>query len=179
MTAVCGVPSVAWVREPSVPLCTCAGILTGLLLLCSDSSLFLGHESRRLPHPVVSGKPLLSSRPPAAQIATPALVSALGKGLGIGGSRVLMAGVPPQPCQVPTAPRLLPEVSPTYESPEVSNGGAASIHSQRPSAWDEVTDAHTVVGGRHVLTDKPPGVPMAVEDTGSCKVSARLKAFGH
>ncbi|XP_051023389.1 WD repeat-containing protein 90 [Acomys russatus] len=110
-------------------------------------AVFLGHMSRRLPHPVVSGKPLLSSRPCAAQISTPAL-----------------------PCQVPSAPGLLPEVGLPYKYPEVSSGGAVRVHSQRPSAWDEVTDAHTVAGGRHVLADKPPGVPMALEDIGSCKL---------
>ncbi|OBS82697.1 hypothetical protein A6R68_23340 [Neotoma lepida] len=129
-----------------------------------------GRVSRRPPHPVVFGKPLLSSRSPVAQMSSPILVSALGKGLGSGGLRVLMAHVLLQPCQVPSAPRLLPEVSLTYKHPKVSSVGASSIPGQRPSAWDEATDAHTVVSGKHVLADKSSGVPMALEDLGSCKL---------
>nr|XP_021492810.1 WD repeat-containing protein 90 isoform X1 [Meriones unguiculatus] len=115
---------------------------------CSlPEAVFLGHVSRRLPHPVVSGKTLLSSRSPEGQIPSLTL-----------------------PCQVPSAPRVPPEVSLTYKSPEVPSGGAARIRGQRPSAWNEVTDAHTVVSDRHVLADKPPGVPMALEDIRSCKL---------
>ncbi|XP_059126259.1 WD repeat-containing protein 90 [Peromyscus eremicus] len=110
-------------------------------------AVFLGHVSRRPPHPVVLGKPLLSSGSPVAQISSPILA-----------------------CQVPSAPRLLPEVSLTYKHPEVSSVRASSIPGQRPSAWDEATDAHTVVGGKHVLADKWSGVPMALEDLGSCKL---------
>lgn len=112
-----------------------------------------------------------------AQTSSPALVSVLGKGLGTGAPRVLMAHVPLQPCQVLSASSRLPEVSLKY--PEVSSVNAFSIHGQRPSAWDEVTDAHTVAGGKHVLADKSSGVPMALSDIGSCKVSAYLKAVGH
>ena len=56
--------------------------------------------------------------------------------------------------------------------------GASSIQSQRPSVRDEVPDAHTVSGERHVLADRSSGVPMALEDIGSCRVSAHLKALG-
>lgn len=101
------------------------------------------------------------------------------EGLGSGGPRVLMAHVLLQPCQVPPAPRLLPEVSLTYKHPEVSSVRASGIPGPRPSAWDEATDAHAVVRGKHVLADKLSGVPMALEDLGSCKVSAHQKAFGH
>lgn len=157
-----------------------------LLLISGYSSLtlysvvvFLGHVSRCLPHPKVFGKPLQSSRSPVVQISSPILVSALGKGLESGGPRVLMAHVLLQPCKVPSAPRLLPNVSLTYKHPEVSSVTASSIPGQHPSAWDETTDAHAVGSGRHVLADKSSGVPMALEDLGSCKVSAQLKAFGH
>lgn len=114
-----------------------------------------------------------------AQTSSPTLVSALGKGLGIGGPRVLMAHVLLQPCQVLSASNRLPEVSLTYKYPEVSSVSASSICGQRLPAWDEITDAHMVASGRHVLADKSSGVPMALEDIGSCKVSAHLKAFGH
>lgn len=107
------------------------------------------------------------------------MVSALGKELGIGDPRVLMVHVLLQPCKVPSAPRLLPEVSLTYQHPEVSSIGATSIPGQHPSAWVEATDAHTVVSGRRALADKSSGVPVALEDLGSCKVSAHLKALGH
>ncbi|XP_028710456.1 WD repeat-containing protein 90 isoform X2 [Peromyscus leucopus] len=110
-------------------------------------AVFLGHVSRRLPHPVVFGKPLLSRGSPVAQISGPIL-----------------------PCQVPSAPRLLPEVSLTYKHPEVSSVRASGIPGPRPSAWDEATDAHAVVRGKHVLADKSSGVPMALEDLGSCKL---------
>ncbi|XP_031206401.1 WD repeat-containing protein 90 isoform X4 [Mastomys coucha] len=112
---------------------------------CSrPEAVFLGHMSQRLPHPVVFGKPLLRSRSPVAQTSSPAL-----------------------PCQVLSASSRLPEVSLKY--PEVSSVNAFSIRGQRPSAWDEVTDAHTVAGGKHVLADKSSGVPMALSDIGSCK----------
>lgn len=101
------------------------------------------------------------------------------KGWGTGGPRVLIAHVPSQPCQVLSAPRHLPEGSLTYKYPEVSSVSASSIRGQSPSAWDEVTHAHTEAGGRHVLADKSSGVPMALEDIGSCKVSAHLKVFRH
>lgn len=139
--------------------------------------VFLGHMSRCLPHPEVFGKPLRSSRSPVAQISSPILVSALGKGLGSGGPRVLMAHVLLQPCKVPSVPRLLPDVSLTYKHPEVSSVAASSIPGQHLSAWGDTTDAHAVGGGRHVLADKSSGVPMALEDLGSCKVSAQQKAF--
>lgn len=74
------------------------------------------------------------------------------------------------PCKVPSAPRLLPNVSLTYKHPEVSSVTASSIPGQHPSAWDETTDAHAVGSGRHVLADKSSGVPMALEDLGSCKL---------
>lgn len=127
---------------------------------------------------MVFGKTLLSSRSPGAKTSGPTLVSALGKGLGTGGPRVLMAHVPLQPCQVLSAPSCLPEVSLTYKYPEASSVSASGIHGQRLPAWDEITDAHMVAGGRHVLPHKSSGVPMALEDIGSCKVSAHLKAFG-
>uniref|UniRef100_A0A8C2MBR0 WD repeat-containing protein 90 n=1 Tax=Cricetulus griseus TaxID=10029 RepID=A0A8C2MBR0_CRIGR len=101
----------------------------------------------RPPHPAVFGKPLLSNRSSAAQISSPVL-----------------------PCKVPSAPRLLPEVSLTYQHPEVSSIGATSIPGQHPSAWVEATDAHTVVSGRRALADKSSGVPVALEDLGSCKL---------
>lgn len=113
------------------------------------------------------------------QTSSPTLVSVLGKGLGTDGPGVLMAHVPLQSCQVLSASSRLPEVSLTCKYPEVSSVSTSSIHGQCPSAWDEVTDAHSVAGGRHVLADKSSGVPMALEDIGSCKVSAHLKAFGH
>ncbi|ERE68675.1 WD repeat-containing protein 90 [Cricetulus griseus] len=106
-----------------------------------------GHVSQRPPHPAVFGKPLLSNRSSAAQISSPVL-----------------------PCKVPSAPRLLPEVSLTYQHPEVSSIGATSIPGQHPSAWVEATDAHTVVSGRRALADKSSGVPVALEDLGSCKL---------
>ncbi|KAL1779312.1 WD repeat-containing protein 90 [Sigmodon hispidus] len=108
---------------------------------------FPGRVSQSLPHPVVLGKPLLSSRSPVAQISSPIL-----------------------PCQVPSAPRLLPEVSLIYKHPEVSGIGASSIPGQHPSAWDEATNAHPMVSGKHVLADKSSGVLMALEDLGSCKL---------
>lgn len=113
-----------------------------------------------------------------AQTSSPTLVSALGKGLGTSVLRVLMAHVPLQPCQVLSAPNRLPEVSLT-RYPEVSSVSAPGIHGQCLPAWDEITNAHMVAGGRHVLPDTSSGVPMALEDIGSCKVSAHLKAFGH
>nr|XP_034363816.1 WD repeat-containing protein 90 [Arvicanthis niloticus] len=114
---------------------------------CSPpEAVFLGHVSQRLPHPVVFGKPLLSSRSPVAQTSSPTL-----------------------PCQVLSAPSRLPEASLT-KYPEVFSVSASGIHGQRLPAWDEITDAHMVAGGRHVLPDKSSGVPMALEDIGSCKV---------
>jgi hypothetical protein len=89
-----------------------------------------------------------------------------------------MAHVPLQPCQVLSASSRLPEVSRTYRYREVSSVSASSIQSQRPSVRDEVPDAHTVSGERHVLADRSSGVPMALEDIGSCRVSAHLKALG-
>ncbi|XP_075797566.1 WD repeat-containing protein 90 [Microtus pennsylvanicus] len=106
-----------------------------------------GHVSRCRSHPKVFGKPLQSSRPPVVQISNPIL-----------------------PCKVPSAPRLLPDVSLTYKHPEVSSVAASSIPGQHPSSWDETTDAHAVGGGRHVLANKSSGVPMALEDLGSCKL---------
>lgn len=133
--------------------------------------------SRHLLHPVVLGKSLLSSRSPVAQACSFASVSVLGKGLGTGAPRVLMAYVPLQPGQVLSASSHLPEVSQTYRYREVSSVSASSIQSQR--SCDKVPDAHMVSGERHVLANRSSGVPMALEDIGSCKVSAHLKAFGH
>lgn len=117
---------------------------------CSPpEAVLLGHVSRCLPHPVAFGKPLLSSRSPVAQTSSHRC---------------------PLPCQVLSAPRHLPEVSLTYKYPEVSSVSAFSIRGQSPSAWDEVTHAHTEAGGRHVLADESSGVPMALEDIGSCKL---------
>ncbi|CAH6786585.1 Wdr90 [Phodopus roborovskii] len=113
----------------------------------SCTPLEAGHVSQCLPHPVVFAKSLLSNRSPVAQMSGPVL-----------------------PCKVPSTPRLLPEVSLTYKHPEVSSIGAASIPGQHSSAWDEATDAHTVVSGRHAIADKSSGVPMALEDLGSCKL---------
>ncbi|GAB1300736.1 WD repeat-containing protein 90 [Apodemus speciosus] len=104
-------------------------------------AVFLGHMSRRPPHPVVFGKPLLSSRSPVTQTSSPTLS-----------------------CQVLSASSRLPEVSLTCRYPEVSSVSVSSIHGRCPSAWDEVA------GGRHVLADKSSGVPMALEDIGSCKL---------
>lgn len=103
--------------------------------------------SRHLPHPGVLGKPLLSSKSPVAQACSSAL-----------------------PCQVLSASSRLPEVSRTYRYREVSSVSASSIQSQRPSVRDEVPDAHTVSGERHVLADRSSGVPMALEDIGSCRL---------
>ncbi|EDL22467.1 mCG17671, isoform CRA_a [Mus musculus] len=115
---------------------------------CSPpEAVFLGRMSRHLPHPGVLGKPLLSSKSPVAQACSSAL-----------------------PCQVLSASSRLPEVSRTYRYREVSSVSASSIQSQRPSVRDEVPDAHTVSGERHVLADRSSGVPMALEDIGSCRL---------
>ncbi|KAM7333167.1 hypothetical protein ACRRTK_006487 [Alexandromys fortis] len=124
----------------------CASLLVRNLYT-SDVCFDPGHVSRCLSHPKVFGKPLQSSRSPVVQISSPIL-----------------------PCKVPSAPRLLPDVSLTYKHPEVSSVAASSIPGRHPSSWDETTDAHAVGGGRHVLANKSSGVPMALEDLGSCKL---------
>lgn len=125
---------------------------------------FLGRVLQLLPHPRASSSATQDGAPSAGPIAVSA-PAPLHTGLEGGGLRVLTAPVLLQPCQAPSVPRSLPEVSLFCERSEVPTGS-------EPSAPAHARHKHAAGNGVGVSAPKPTVVPTVRGDVAMHEVSA-------
>ncbi|XP_047389218.1 WD repeat-containing protein 90 isoform X2 [Sciurus carolinensis] len=136
----------------------------------SDSpiaAVFLGPAPQGPPPTEVFGEPVQDASP-LVQMPSPTAVSAPRRGLGDSSPRVPVGSGSPWPPQVPSAPRLLPETSLSFEQLEVPRVASPDTSTQDPSAWAEAADIHRVDSSGHVLAHESTEVPVAL-DAGSCQ----------
>ncbi|XP_048188254.1 WD repeat-containing protein 90 isoform X2 [Perognathus longimembris pacificus] len=118
-----------------------------------------------------SGKIQKDSSPPEAVFlgSAPQLVYPMAFSKLVQDSMSPVAQIPTAPCQAPSVPRLLPEVSLSNKHLKEYSVGDLCTHGRDSSTWVQATDVHTVVCGGHVLAHKSAGVPVALQNAGSYK----------